>query len=524
VFHEHRGTIGKTFSEDYIEGVLKKNFLLFCWKNIHEPARLAANFFFTFAGAVLSAFFGDSPERSNSAGICRAFIQLPSALASRWRAKRLAVITDTEAFLRPLGGYFRDRFEKVESDPGKLRVLFVSPYPIFPPIHGGAVFMFQTLAALKTLTEVHLIALLDYPHELEAHQVFKQICASSEFLVRPEGRQTGFSAITPHSISEFSNSDVEWVIQRQIYTKRIDVIQLEYLPMGQYAGEYCQLACVLFEHDIYFQSIARQLPGMNPGKRPVAFFEYLRALRYELRLLPELDRIQVCSRENRMVLESFLPGLAGRIDDDLRAGIDVSNYSFRPSGREPDTILFLGSFRHLPNTEALTWFVRQVFPLVLAKRPRAKLILVGSDPPPRHFLSEDSPNIEMRGFVDDIREPLSRYSVFVCPILSGSGVRVKLLEAFASGIPCVSTRLGAEGLAHVDGDPCALADTPSDFAVKIIDLLENSENAIDMANKAHRAVMERDMGRMTAKLIESYRTVLRDKRPTAVEPHLVQSR
>ncbi len=99
----------------------------------------------------------------------------------------------------------------------------------------------------------------------------------------------------------------------------------------------------------------------------------------------------------------------------------------------------------------------QVFPKVRAEEPRARVVVIGSDPPPRHSLPE-AEAIELVGFVDDVREPLTRYAVFVCPILSGSGVRVKLLEAFAAGIPVVSTRLGAEGLADKDGEICALAD------------------------------------------------------------------
>ena len=122
-------------------------------------------------------------------------------------------------------------------------------------------------------------------------------------------------------------------------------------------------------------------------------------------------------------------------------------------------MLFLGSFRHLPNQEALHWFVQHVLPQIRAEEPRARLIVIGSDPPPRHSLPE-AEAIELIGFVEDVREPLARYALFVCPILSGSGVRVKLLEAFAAGIPVVSTRLGAEGLADADGEICALADDP----------------------------------------------------------------
>ena len=196
-------------------------------------------------------------------------------------------------------------------------------------------------------------------------------------------------------------------------------------------------------------------------------------------MLPALDRIQVCSRDNADYLLSFLPQLTGRIDDGYRAGIDTWRYTYRPEGREPFTILFLGSFRHAPNLEALNWFVEQVLPLVLAEEPRARVLVVGSEPPPR-IAFRHAEAVELVGFVEDVREPLARYSLFVCPILSGSGVRVKLLEAFAAGIPVVSTRLGAEGLANRDGDICALADQPSDFARRVIDLLRDPQKAAEI--------------------------------------------
>jgi glycosyltransferase involved in cell wall biosynthesis len=115
--------------------------------------------------------------------------------------------------------------------------------------------------------------------------------------------------------------------------------------------------------------------------------------------------------------------------------------------------------------------------------------------------------------VEDVREPLSRYSVFVCPILSGSGMRVKLLEAFAAGIPVVSTRLGAEGLAEKDGQLCRLADDPGGFADGIIDLLQNGEHAAALATRA-RAEVEatKDMAVMTRNLAESFRSLVKKKR------------
>jgi len=517
VYHEHRGTIGKKFSENYINGVLKKNFILFCWKNVHEWPRLGSHFLFTLVAGILSSVFGDSPERTNVYGLWRAFLELPEAIGARMRAKRLATLSDTEAFRRPLGGYFRDRFGKLAKQPEPLSVLFVAPYPICPPVHGGGVFMYQTAMELAPLCELHMVVLLDHEREKWNHWELEEKAASVEYLVRMEGKPKEFGSIVPYAVREFANADLEWLLHRQIYLRDVDVLQLEYTNMGQYYADYKRLACVLFEHDVYFQSIGRGLAGQGgPARKLKASFEYLRALRFELNILPKFDRIQICSPENRDYLLSFLPELRGRLDDN-RAGIATSRYDFHPDGREPETMLFLGSFRHPPNVEALEWFVGRVLPAILQKSPKAKLVVVGSEPPPRHSLPDLPDNIELRGFVEDVREPLGRYAVFVCPIRSGSGMRVKLLEAFSAGIPVVSTRIGAEGLSTEDGAICSLADDPAEFAAQVLTLFQHQQKAVEMARRARQHVVAtRDMSVLTRQLVESYRTILVAKRARRV--------
>jgi glycosyltransferase involved in cell wall biosynthesis len=157
---------------------------------------------------------------------------------------------------------------------------------------------------------------------------------------------------------------------------------------------------------------------------------------------------------------------------------------------------------------------------VRAEEPRARLVIVGSEPPAREQLDQragvDPEGIELVGFVEDIREPLARYALFICPILSGSGVRVKLLEAFAAGIPVVSTRLGAEGLAAEDGEICALADEPADFARHTVDLLRDPVKAAALAARArHDVVTKRDMREITRRLVDSYRAEIDRRRTTS---------
>ena len=379
--------------------------------------------------------------------------------------------------------------------------------------------MYQTVIELSRLCELHLLIRLDHGWEREPHQELERRVASAEYVLRTEGQGKQFGSILPYSVREFWSEDFEWRMHREMYLREIDVVQLEYTKFSQYGGDYRRIACVLFEHDIYFQSIARG--SSHPRgfvKSAKATYEYLRALRYELRMLPRFDRVQVCSPENANYLLSFLPQLRRRIDDN-RAGIATSRYDFHTHGREPETMLFLGSFRHAPNQEGLAWFTRNVLPAVMERKPRARLVIVGSDSPPRHALPHLPDNIELRGFVEDVREPLAQYAVFVCPILSGSGMRVKLLEAFAAGIPVVSTALGAEGLAGKDGEICALAEDPRDFASKIIDLFDSPEKARELASRAREQVVAtRDMRVLTERLVESYREVLREKRDSITRP------
>lgn len=515
VYHEHRGTIGRRFTPAEIHHILARNFILWSWKNIHDWKKLAVHFLLTYTGAIVSALAGDSPERPSVRGIYRAFCYMPKALRSRWKARRLSIVSDDEGFRRPLGGYFRDRFVPMPANPSQLKVLFVSPYPIVPPTHGGGVLMHETLSQLAKLCNLHLIVRLDHPSELPAHELLRPMVASCEFMVRPNNKHASPGSLLPHAVREFASDDLAWLIHRQIYTKQIDVVQLEYLPMAQYAGRYRRIATVVFEHDIYFQSLARGLTAMTGvlGKAKAAV-EYLRALHYETRVLPQLDGIQVCSRENRQYLLSFVPALSEKVWDGLRVGVQTSRYTFLSHGREPDTMLFVGSFRHLPNQVALKWFTQNVLPLVVRARPNSRLIVVGSDPPPAHaFTSLD--HIELRGFVEDVREPMARYAVFVCPILTGSGVRVKLIEAFASGIPVVSTRLGAEGLASDDGEFCELADDPAAFARKILALFEDPFRAAEMAARARRKVVQDwDIFMVTRRLEANYRDIVRRKRAT----------
>ncbi len=508
VHHEHRGTIGQVCSPAQIRRVLQKNRLLFVWKNMHGWGRLSGHLGWLYADMWLSLLAGESAERACAATFLAALRQGLRTAGRRATARRLAEVSDTEALARPLGGFFRDRFHRLESKAsGDLDVLFVSPYPIAPPLHGGAVFMKQAVVGLAAGCRLHLLCLLERGADFAAHRELARRCASAELVLHDPRPRRGAPLLWPQAAQSFWDPDLLWKIHRTILLRRIDVVQLEYAQLASYGARFRQLVSCLFEHDLHFQSVQRGMLSAGWPGLPRRAYEYLRALRFELNRLRQFDMVQVCSSAQRRTLRALL-GEEPPVKADLRTAIDVSAYPCRLDGREEGTVLFVGNFRHTPNLEALTHYCKRIVPLVRDRKPGVRFVVAGASAPDWLAEALRGSGVEFLGAVDDIRAVLGRYAVFAAPIRSGSGVRVKLLEAFASGIPVVATSLAAEGLCE-PGDPAArIEDEDEAFAEAIVALLSRPQLGRALARAARAAVESNwDHPATVARLLAQYRAI-----------------
>lgn len=523
VFHEHRGTIGKHFSRARIDAVLKRNHILMVWKNVHDWGWLAEHWTFLWFGAIVSLIAGESPTRATLRGYLGALAHWPAALAARWQARSLAMVDDRESMNRNQAGYFRDRFLPHRSaDPSRpLEILFVSPYSLYPPTHGGGVFMYQVVKALSARHRVHVLAFVDREEEMESNQHLKKFAASVECVHRPYTPRGDFLGLIPYAVRCFSNDGFRRRVQRALFRHDADILQLEYTQMGQFGGGLHRTPSFLFEHDVYFHSVRRRIPRAEGLMELCSTaVEWLRALRYEPKMLSRMDAVQTCSRQERRLLESLLGRTDAKkepkIESGLRAAIDAQAYSPVFTGREKSTALFIGNFQHLPNQEALRFLVHDVLPKLRLLDPAAELVVAGAQADMEIERLVSAEGVRFLGRVDDIREPLSRFAVFLCPIFSGAGVRVKILEAFAAGIPVVSTALGAEGLDCTDGRELMLAESPADFAAAAKALFDDPARAAEIARQG-RALLEAewDWRVVVPRLEDSYRQSLARCRPGA---------
>jgi O-antigen biosynthesis protein len=138
-------------------------------------------------------------------------------------------------------------------------------------------------------------------------------------------------------------------------------------------------------------------------------------------------------------------------------------------------LLFVGGFWHTPNVDAVLWFARDVWPLILSQRPDMRFCVVGSNPSEEVLALRGRPGIDVAGYVPDLTELFARSRMSVVPLRYGAGVKGKVGQSMAYGLPVVATSVGAEGMTLENGKHLLVANTPDEFANAVIRLATDDD-------------------------------------------------
>lgn len=207
--------------------------------------------------------------------------------------------------------------------------------------------------------------------------------------------------------------------------------------------------------------------------------------RWERRAIAYSSRTFVCSEIDKETLSRFY-----RVDNVrvIPNAVNIQNVSPLP---EKPTLMLLGTFNYQPNIVAADYLIARIWPRVLASIPDARLLIAGNKCENIRGFGNRPSHVDFLGFVADLEELYRKSSVACCPILSGGGTRIKILEAAAFGKPVVSTTVGAEGLGLRDGAEIIIRDDPRSFADACIRLLRCKELAASIGGAARRLVSQR---------------------------------
>ena len=160
-----------------------------------------------------------------------------------------------------------------------------------------------------------------------------------------------------------------------------------------------------------------------------------------------------------------------------------------PRSERENSVLFVGTLSYRPNLDAVLFLLDEIAPLVLKVRPQTEFKIIGRNPP-SSLKARASENVRLLNTVEDISPYFARAGVLAVPLRAGAGTRFKILEAFAAGLPVVSTEIGAEGLGVKDQKELLISNSAEEFAESLCRVLENKALAFSLASRAQVLVKQ----------------------------------
>jgi glycosyltransferase involved in cell wall biosynthesis len=206
------------------------------------------------------------------------------------------------------------------------------------------------------------------------------------------------------------------------------------------------------------------------GRRLFARWQAPRVRALEVSLLKKAAGASCVSDRDAAAFSLLAPGAAPVV---VPNGVDLDRYVFRAEPAASERVFFVGDLSWVPNAEGVRWLARQVWPILSRRRPRAAVEVLGRRAP-ADLLALANARFQFAGEGGDTRPHWRDAAVAVVPLLAGGGTRLKILEAAASGVPVVSTSVGAEGLDLVNGEEILLRDDPAEFAEAVGGLLADA--------------------------------------------------
>jgi glycosyltransferase involved in cell wall biosynthesis len=297
--------------------------------------------------------------------------------------------------------------------------------------------------------EVKTVTLYPYSDELKSSFLFSKIFAAIHacLLMRKE-------------------------VLNQLKNEDFDLIQCEYLHTLNFIPNLREFPSLLTHHEVL--SLVRERSfrsSRGVGQWASRFIKWKLISAYEKRVCRKVKSVVALSTVDQAYLKLRLKVSEPRL---ARTGIDTEYFQPFPGCEEiPGSLVFVGYFKHPPNVEALHYFFRRIWPGVLEAVPEATITIIGRFAPPEVLAYSQRDVVTFADFVPDLRPYLQRHAVFVAPIISGAGLRGKILEALAMGKAVVATRRAVEGYPFVHGQELMVAGTAQEFSQYVIDLLRD---------------------------------------------------
>jgi sugar transferase (PEP-CTERM/EpsH1 system associated) len=335
--------------------------------------------------------------------------------------------------------------------------------------------------------------------EIYAIELNRSSCIINSLLALPSRK--------PMSVAYFSSSKMESQINRLLKEGKFDLIHTEHIRTAHYTAEIQGIPKLFDSVDSLTLAYERGWRNRHGRlvNRIIAFEEWLKMRNYEPKMVHSFDQVIVSSPIDKKYLTSDYETAVEVIPN----GVDLEYFNFDDRERDENSIVFVGLMNYYVNVESVLHFYNYAFAKIQKQNPLTHFSIVGADPKKSIRNLAKNPSVEVTGYVPDIRPYLARASVFICPMVGGSGIQNKILHAMAMGTPIVTTSIAIQALQVKDGEHLLVADEPQQFAEAVISLLNNKNLQKQLSVNARNYVQEHhDWDASGQKLEAVYRRIL----------------
>ena len=288
-----------------------------------------------------------------------------------------------------------------------------------------------------------------------------------------------------YNIVRFDSAAFHQKLKEILQSETFDFILFEGLflsPYLQTVRTFSKAKCILRAHNVEWL-IWKRLAAATTNSLKKIYLHFLsdRLKRYENKVINNFDAIVAISELDKNL---FLKDGCNIPIEVAPTGMTTAKYkNIEPMDADSLSLFHLGSMDWLPNIEAVDWLLKDIWPMIQQKSNKVHLFLAGKNMNPKYF-NIKSENLIVAGEIKDALKFMENKQIMVVPLLSGGGIRIKILEGLAAGKVIVSTSTGAEGINYSDKKNILIADTPEDFTKTILSLLNNPNLLNNIAREA----------------------------------------
>jgi glycosyltransferase involved in cell wall biosynthesis len=398
-----------------------------------------------------------------------------------------------------------------------LKVLQLCHKPPFPSIDGGCLEMGKMSTFFDKSAEYDLRILSfhtqKHPFIIGAFMASLNNSRYNSVFVNTKpkifGALSGLMKGKSYNLSRFYSEKFKNELHQILKAENFDIIQLESIYVAKYINDIRSVSnakIVLNSPNVEFEIWERLGKEVkNTFKKKYISILAKQLKKEEIKVYKSVDAIIAISRKDEKVYKDISPKIKLVT---IPFAIDVANYKETLFNKHEISFFHLGSMNWSPNINGLKWFVEEVWNEYFSTETNTKLNIAGLAMPDS-FFNYNTNNLNVTGFVNDAKKFIADNDVMIVPLFSGSGLRIKIIEAMAMGKCVIASSIGAEGIDYIDGENIIIANSKLGFKRKIREVIDNPKT-IKKIGEAARYLVENkyNSAKLAGELNEFYKTVL----------------